>query len=343
MATKTLIEIAELINAELQGNPDCKIIGAATLQDAREGQLGFLDNPKYRRFLATTEASAVILTESDIEYFSGNALIVDNPHYAFAQAASLFAHEPKVATGIHPAAIIGENCQIDPTAAIAANVVIGNDVTIGANSQIGAGCIIEENCKIGNNCRLWPNVTLYYGVELHNYVSIHSGAVIGADGFGWAQHEGKWHKVPQLGKVIIEDKVDIGVNTTIDRGTLNDTVIETGVKLDNQIQIAHNVRVGAHTIIAGCTGIAGSTKIGKYCMIGGAVIITGHIEITDYVIITGGTAIGSSIKEPGMYSSGVPPMKNQEWRRNAARFRHLDKLAKRVKTIEKKLQEFTEK
>lgn len=337
MTEKTLAEIANLINAELRGNSECKIFGAATLQTARQGQIGFLDNPKYRRFLATTKASAVILSETEAENYPGNALIVENPHFAFSQTALLFSKEPKISAGIHATAIIGENCNIDPTVAIAANVVINSNVTIGANTQIGAGCVIGENCTIGNNCRLWPNVTLYYDIKLANKISIHSGTVIGSDGFGWAQHEGRWHKVSQLGSVTIEDNVDIGANTTIDRGTLSDTVIENGAKLDNQIQIAHNVRIGAHTIIAGCTGIAGSTSIGKYCMIGGAVTIAGHIDITDYVIITGGSGVSSSIKTPGLYSSGLPVTKNKEWRRNVVRFKQLDKMAKRIKELEKTL------
>jgi UDP-3-O-[3-hydroxymyristoyl] glucosamine N-acyltransferase len=339
MSVYTLGEIAKTIDAELNGDPNHNIAGVSTLQSANEKQISFLDNTKYQHFLTSTKAAAVILSAKDAEQYTGNALIVENPYFAFAQVASLFTQLPQITTGIHSAAIIGKNCKIDPSAKIAANVVIDDDVTIGANTHIHPNCVIGKNCRIGTNCCLWPNVTLYYETKIGNQVNIHSGAVLGADGFGWAQHKEQWHKVPQLGGVVVEDDADIGANTTIDRGTLDNTIIETGVKLDNHVQIAHNVKVGAHTIIAGLSGIAGSTTIGKHCIIGGCVAIAGHLNITDHVILTGTSVVSRSIKEPEIYSSGVGLMKNREWRKNAIRFYHLNEMAKRLKKVEKTLQE----
>jgi UDP-3-O-[3-hydroxymyristoyl] glucosamine N-acyltransferase len=334
---KTLGELAKKIGAELKGDPDCKINGIDTLQSATEGQISFLDNPKYQQYLITTKASAVILTEKASQHYSGNAVVVKDPYYVYAQIASEFAAIPKQKSGIHSSAVIGKDCIIDSTASIAANVVIADRVNVGANTQVGAGSVIGEGCQIGADCHLWANVTLYYGVKLGDRVIIHSGVVLGSDGFGFAKHEGIWHKIPQLGSVVIERDVEIGANTTIDRGALNDTVIEEGVKLDNQIQLGHNVRIGAHSIVAGCTGIAGSAIIGKNCMIGGASSIAGHLEIADNVMLTAGTGVSGSIKETGVYSSAFSNMKYRAWQKNVVRFRNLDGIAKRLKVLEKKV------
>jgi UDP-3-O-[3-hydroxymyristoyl] glucosamine N-acyltransferase len=341
MVTYTLGEIAKTINAELNGDPERIISGIATLQTANAKQISFLDNDKYQRYLADTNAAAIILSAENATQYRGNTLIADNPYFAFAQTAKLFAEVPQLPPGIHATAIIGKNCNIDSSVRIGANVVIDDNVTIGANTQIGAGCVIGNNCEIGANCRLWPRVTLYYKTKIGNHVNIHSGAILGADGFGWAQHEGRWHKVPQLGKVIIEDDVDIGANATIDRGTLGNTIIETGVRLDNMTQIAHNVRVGAHTIMAGFSGVAGSTTIGKHCMIGGNVSIADHIYIVDNVILTGTSVVSRPVKEPGIYSSGVGLMENRKWRKNAIRFYYLDKMARRLYNVEKALEKIS--
>lgn len=341
MATYTLSEIAKHINAEFNGDATHIISGVSTLQSANEQQVSFLNNKKYQPHLKTTKAAAVILTKENAAQFAGNALIVTNPHFAFAKTASLFMNVPKLPTGIHPSVIMGENCNIDPSAKIAANVVLDDNVTIGANTQIGANCVIGNNCIIGKNCRLWPNVTLYYDTKLGDNVNIHSGTVVGADGFGWAENNGKWHKVPQLGCVIIEDNVDIGANAAIDRGAIENTIIGAGTKLDNLTQIAHNVKIGANTVVAGFTGIAGSTTVGEHCIIGGNVSIAGHLDITNNVVLTGTSAVSRSIKEPGIYSSGVGLMKNSEWRRNAVRFFYLDKMARRLKCVEKTLENLT--
>jgi len=336
MKTKTLGEIAALIQADLIGDPQTPITGISTLQAATAGQLSFLDNPKYQRYLPETKASAVILTSEAAADCPCAALVVKDPYFAYAKVATAFSEVASVPTGIHPSAVIGKDCHIDSSASIAPQVVIEDRVTIGPRTQIGPGCVIGEGAQIGEACRLWANVTIYHSTRIGNRVVIHSGVVIGSDGFGMAKHEGAWHKIPQLGRVILEDDVEIGANTTIDRGALDNTIIGTGAKLDNQIQIGHNVVIGAHTVMAGCTGVAGSTKIGKHCMIGGGSCINGHIEITDNVMMTGMAAITNSIKEPGVYSSGTGFMSNREWRKNAARFRQLDKITRRLTELEKR-------
>lgn len=330
---KTLGELAKKIDAELKGDADCVITGIAALQSAQSGHLSFLNNTKYRHYLSNTQASAVILTEADFSLCSTNALVVEDPYYAYAQLAKEFSEEVNMPSGIHASAVVGKGCQIDSTVSIGANVVIGDRVRIGANTQISSGCVIGDDCSIDQDSFLWANVTLYYAVRLGARALIHSGAIIGSDGFGFANHKGVWHKVPQLGTVIVEDDVEIGANTTIDRGAIDNTIIEKGVKLDNQIQVAHNVQIGAHTAIAGCVAIAGSTKIGKYCMIGGGSCINGHIEIADGVMLTGMSMITHSIKERGVYSSGTGFMENRKWHKNVIRFRHLDELARRVQDI----------
>jgi UDP-3-O-[3-hydroxymyristoyl] glucosamine N-acyltransferase len=249
--------------------------------------------------------------------------------------AGYFNDKPTYTAGIHPSAVIGAGCQIDPTAVIGPNCVLGDDVIIGANVVIGPGCSIGECSEVDDASHLDANVTLYHKIKIGKRVMIASGTVIGSDGFGIAKHKGVWHKVPQLGRVIIGDDVEIGSNCSIDRGAIDDTVIEAGVKLDNLIQIGHNVQIGAGTAIAGCVGISGSTTIGKNCLIGGGSGFAGHITIADNVMVTGATAVSKSIREPGVYSSGVGGVvTNLEWRKNSARLHRLDGLMQRVKALE---------
>jgi UDP-3-O-[3-hydroxymyristoyl] glucosamine N-acyltransferase len=328
---KTLAELASHIDARLEGDPNCIITGVGTLKLAKSGELTFLDNPNYRSYLPDTKASVVILTEADLPQCQTNALVVAEPYFAYAQLAKLFVSERTVSSGVHPSAIVGENCEIDSSVSIAAKVVIEEGVKIAANTVIGPGCVIGPGTTLGENCVIEANVSIYHDVTIGHRVMIYSGAVIGSDGFGMAQKDNVWHKVPQLGSVIIGDDVEIGANTTIDRGTINNTVIEQGVKLDNQIQIAHNVHIGEHTVIAACSGIAGSAKVGRHCSIGGAVFINGHIEICDYVVLTGTSKVSHSIKTPGLYSSGMPVEPNAQWRRNVVRFRQLDKIIREIK------------
>ncbi len=336
MQTKfTLLEIAAHIGAELHGDPSVVISSINTLGQASDGQITFLDNPRYRKYLPDTKASAVILTKNDQDACVTNVLITNNPYLAYAKIAALFDRKPKITAGIHPTAIIGEHCQIDPSASIGPYSVIGADVIIHAGVCVGAHCVVNEESVIGAHSRLWDNVKVYQHVIIGEHVIIHSGAVIGCDGFGNANEQGKWIKVPQLGGVRIGNEVEIGANTTIDRGALGDTIIEYGVRLDNQIQIAHNVQIGAHTAIAACTGIAGSTKVGKYCLIGGGVGISGHIEIADKVMITGMSGVTNSIKQAGIYSSTMPVMPQQEWWKALAYFRKIAEIVKKWRKLEK--------
>ncbi len=332
-------KLSELIkNLEavtIKGDPDCLISGVCTIQHAQPGCIAFLTNSLYRQYLQTTQAAAVILTEADAVNCPVNAVISKNPHYTYAKIASFFEDQTKISPGIHSSAVVGSDCQLSPTAIIGANAVIGNHVSIASHVVIGPGTIIGNNVSIGESTQLDARVTIYANVKIGKRVHILSGAVIGSDGFGFANQKGSWHKVPQLGSVEIGDDVDIGANTTIDRGTVENTVIEEGVKLDNLIQVAHNVRIGAHTVIAGCVAIAGSAEIGKHCLIGGTAKIAGHVKIADQVILTGNTGVTKSITQPGMYSSGVKgAVPNLEFRKTNARIRRLDHLMQRVKTLE---------
>lgn len=335
--TCTLSILAQHLSATLQGDPNCLITGLAPLDKATIGQISFLATPKYQMHLAMTKASAVILNSKAAAIYPGNCLIVENPLLGYAQAATLFSTKEPLQPGIHPTAIIGKNSTIDPTAYIAAHVVIGDGVHIGKYTQIGPGSTIGDHSTIGDNCLLYAHVSVYHEITIGNRVILHSGAIIGADGFGMVQNQGAWYKIPQLGKVIIEDDVEIGANTTIDRGALEDTCIEVGVKLDNLIHIGHNTHIGAHTAIAGGTLIAGSVKIGKYCMIGGGAAIAGHLNIVDKVILTAKSEVGSSIMEAGVYSSGMPIQPNRQWRKNIVRFAQLDAIVRRLKKIEQAL------
>ncbi|MEN9916964.1 MAG: UDP-3-O-acylglucosamine N-acyltransferase [Pseudomonadota bacterium] len=330
----SLQEIAHLIDADLKGDSACSIHGIMTLQNAQQGQISFLDNKRYLKYLALTQASAVILRADFLKHAPSNALIVADPYLAFAKVAKLFEQAPEYSPGIHASAIIGENCQIHPSVSIAPNVVIGANTRLEAGVVIGAACVIGNNVIIGANTRLTSQVSVCADTQIGERVLIHNGSVIGSDGFGLAKENNKWIKIPQLGKVQIGNDVEIGANVSIDRGALDDTIIGDGVKLDNQIQIGHNVRIGENTAIAGCTGIAGSTHIGKNCMIGGGVCINGHIEIVDNVYITGMSSVVHSIRNPGIYSSTHSIQPQREWQKNSIRFRQLDQLAKRLRKTE---------
>lgn len=330
----SLQEIARLIDADLKGDPSCLITGIMALKSAQAGKISFLDNKRYLKYLATTQASAVILRAECLKYTPNNALVVSDPYLAFAKVAKLFECNLKVIPGIHATAIIASCCYVHPSASIAPYVVIGANTHIGERVVIGAGCIIGENVIIGADTRLASNVSLCSDTQIGKRVIVHNGTVIGSDGFGLAKENNKWIKIPQLGKVQIGHDVEIGANVSIDRGALDDTIIADGVKLDNQIQIGHNVQIGENTAIAGCTGIAGSTHIGKNCMIGGGVCINGHIEIADNVCITGMSSVVHSIRSPGIYSSTHSTQPHREWQKNTARFRQLDQLAKRLRKTE---------
>lgn len=312
-----LAELAALVGGELRGDTAAEIDGVATLSAAGPGQVAFLANSKYRKYLAGTRAGAVILAAEDADDCPVASIVVADPYLAYAHIAA-FLHPAEVPTGTHASAVV------DPSARIGEGVSIGPLCVVGANVEIGAGS------------RLIANVTIMHGCTLGERVLVHAGAVIGADGFGIARDGERWVKVPQLGAVRIGDDCEIGANTTVDRGALEDTVLEEGVKLDDQVMVAHNVHIGAHTVVAGCVGIAGSTRIGKRCMIAGAAGISGHLNICDDVMIMAMSMVTSDIHEPGQYAGGLPLDTLANWRRNGARFRTLDELFKRVRKLEGK-------
>ncbi|HEY5994162.1 MAG TPA: UDP-3-O-(3-hydroxymyristoyl)glucosamine N-acyltransferase [Gallionellaceae bacterium] len=334
-----LADMVALFGGRVLGNADTPIMQVATLEHAQKGNIAFLTNAKYRSQLEATGASAVILGETEADATSLPRIICDNPYAYFAKVSALLNPVPQAKPGIHPSAVVGEGARIDATAHIGANVVIGAGAVVGADCVIMEGCSIGDNVSIGARARLYPRVVIYHDCLIGNNLIAHAGVVIGSDGFGMAMEKGRWLKIPQIGRVVIGDDVEIGANTTVDRGALNDTIIEDDVKLDNQIQVAHNVRIGAHTAIAGCVGIAGSATIGKYCRIGGSAGILGHLQIADNVEIASFTLVGKSIREPGSYAGIFPFSKNEEWRKNAAQLRHLGELAHKVKQLQQEIEE----
>jgi len=331
----TLAQLAEQLGVELRGDGNVRISAAAPLQQGRSGALSFLANPRYRRYLKTTKAAAVVLSDQDAAESPVSVLVSDNPYACYARAVQLLYPQAAVPVGVHPAAVVDPDAQIDPEAWIDAGSIIAADVRIGPSVQVGPGCVVGNGVVIGEGSQLVARVTVLAAANIGRRVTLHPGVVIGSDGFGMAQIEGRWTKVPQLGSVRIGDDVDIGANTTVDRGALQDTVIEAGVKIDNQVQVGHNVFIGAHTAIAGCVGISGSTRIGRYCTLAGGVGLVGHVEITDNVHITAMSMVTHSINEAGTYSAGTPLTRNALWRRNAVRIKQLDALARRVSVIEK--------
>jgi UDP-3-O-[3-hydroxymyristoyl] glucosamine N-acyltransferase len=300
----------------------------ATLDDAGPGEITFLANPRYRAKLAETRAGAVILGPRDRDATAMARIVADNPYAYYARTVSLF-HPPRaVVAGLHASAVVDATAVVAASAEIGPFVVIGAGARVGERASIGAGCAVGEGASIGDDTRLYPRVTVYPGCAIGARCILHAGVVIGADGFGMAPDAGVWVKIPQVGRAVLGDDVEVGANSTIDRGALGDTVVEDGVKIDNQVQVAHNCRIGAHTVIAGCTGISGSTVIGRHCMVGGGTGFVGHITIADGVTISGMTFVTKSIARAGVYSSGLPVMPHADWLRNAAHVRRLDVIAR---------------
>ncbi|MGI4984296.1 MAG: UDP-3-O-(3-hydroxymyristoyl)glucosamine N-acyltransferase [Janthinobacterium lividum] len=349
----TVQQLVARFGGTLQGDGARTIDGLAPLDRAQANHLAFLANPKYLPQVATSTAGAVLVTETDLARLSPEEraantaawIVTPKPYAYFARVAQLFvaAAEPVVPPGVHPSA------QVDPTATVAASATLGAHVVIEAGAVIGervridANTVVGRGTRLGDDTRLYPNVTVYHGCVLGQRVIVHSGAVIGGDGFGFAPDfaddtrpdiEGEWVKIPQVGGVRIGDDVEIGANTTIDRGAMSDTVIAHAVKIDNLVQIAHNCRVGAYTVIAACAGIAGSTVIGRHCMIGGAVGIAGHVTLGDRVIVTAKSGVSKSLPRAGVYTSAFPAIDNADWNKNAAVMRNLDKMRDRVKQLE---------
>lgn len=341
-ANITLGELAEILGATLRGTADKKITGLATLQEAGPAQLSFLANPQYRKYLADTQAGAVLLKTADAEAYAGDALLVPDPYLAYARISHLFDPKPKAVPGVHPTAVVSDDAIVDATASVGPGAVIESGAIIGAGVTIGPQCFIGARSVIGAGGWLAPRVTLYHDVRIGQRVVIQSGAVLGGEGFGFANEKGVWQKIAQIGGVIVGDDCEIGVNTAIDRGALGPTVLGNGVKLDNQIMIAHNVQIGDHTAMAACVGISGSAKIGKHCMLAGGVGLVGHIEICDNVYVTGMTMVTRSITEPGSYSSGTAMQPAAEWRKSAARIRQLDDMYRRLQQVEKQVQAVTQ-
>jgi len=331
----TLAELAQRIGAELVGDHHYKIFALAPLQTATQNDLSFIANPLYKKYLAMTNAGAVICAPELAEQVVGNKLIVPHPYIGYAQLTGLFDRSLTHEVGVHPTAVVGKNCLLGANISIGANAVIGDDVTLGDGVYVGPGAVIGNNTTIGSGTRLYANATIYHGVSIGSDCVFHSGCVIGADGFGFAPSQEGWVKIHQLGGVVIGDRVEIGSNTTIDRGALDDTVIDDGVIIDNLVQIGHNVRLGQNTAIAAHTAIAGSTSIGSNCTIAGAAAIAGHLTLADKVHITAMSLVSASINEAGSYSSGIPLSPTKEWRKNAARFRQLDNLATRFIKLER--------
>lgn len=337
----TLGQIAERLGAQCQGDPARVIRGVATLQSAGPDQIAFLANPAYRGQLATTRAGAVLVSPDISQDCPGDAVIVGNPYLAFARVATWLDESPAPADGRHPTATVHPEACVHPDVSLGAHCVVEAGASIGAGTAIGPGTIVGRGARIGDNCRIWANVVIYHGVSIGHRCILHSGVVIGSDGFGFANEAGSWVKIPQTGAVVLGDDVEVGANTVIDRGALDDTRIGNGVKLDNLIQVAHNVQIGDHTAIAGCTAIAGSARIGRHCTIAGGAGIVGHIEIADRVHVAAMTLVTKSITESGAFASGTGMLPVGEWKKSVARFRQLDDMARRIRKLEQQLAQQT--
>ncbi|KJZ17758.1 MULTISPECIES: UDP-3-O-(3-hydroxymyristoyl)glucosamine N-acyltransferase [Halomonas] len=332
-----LSDIASRLGARLHGDGSQRIVGLATLKDAGPDQVSFLANRAYLKDLPSTRAAAVLLHADHLDACPVPALVLDNPYLGYAELSRMLdpqadAHQP----GIHPSAVVAEDASLGADVSIGPNAVIESGARLGDRVVVGPGSVVGADCEIGEDGFLHANVTLYHGVVVGKRVILHSGCVIGGDGFGFAHDGGGWRKIAQLGGAVLGDDVEVGSCSSIDRGALGDTVIGNDVKIDSQVQIAHNVHIGDHSALAGCVGIAGSTRVGRHCMLGGGVGLSGHLTICDGVQVTGMSLVTNSILEPGVYSSGTGAMENSQWRRNAVRFKQLDSIAKRVNRLEKR-------
>ncbi|GBU09790.1 UDP-3-O-(3-hydroxymyristoyl)-glucosamine N-acyltransferase [Gammaproteobacteria bacterium] len=336
----TLYEIIQKLKLKglsisYKGDENIQITQLSTLQNAAKDGISFLSNSKYRKYLTDSKAGVIVLNLADAEIYAGNVIITDNPHLIWAHISQLFETMPKKPAIIHATALVASTAVIGENVHIGAYAVIEDNVIIGKNTIIGTHCVIESGVSIGADSLLYPRVTICYDCILGERVVLHSGAVIGSQGFGFAKGAAGFVKVAQIGRVILESDVDIGVNSCVDRGAIEDTHIKHGAKIDNLVQIAHNVVIGEHTVIAGCAGVAGSSTIGNHVMIGGATAVGGHIEIVDHAMVTGFTMLSHSLKEPGVYSSGLPVMENKRWHKMTAQLKRIDTLYKRVKVLEK--------
>ncbi|QYF92901.1 UDP-3-O-(3-hydroxymyristoyl)glucosamine N-acyltransferase [Massilia sp. PAMC28688] len=341
-------ELVERFGGQLAGDPNLEVSGIAPLADAGVSHISFLSNSKFRAQAAQSGAAALIVSSADdalvAATYTGARIVTANPYAYFARAAQYFASLDEIvpAPGIDPTASVAPGAQIAASAHVGPHVTVEAGAQVGEGAVIDAGCFVGRDAVIGAHTHLFANVTFHARCQIGARGIIHSGAVIGTDGFGFANEGGVYIKIPQTGRVVIGDDVDIGANTTIDRGALADTIIEDGVKLDNQIQIGHNCHIGAHTAMAGCVGVAGSAKIGKYCTFGGAAMVLGHLTIADKVHISSGSMVSRSILEPGQYTGFYPLAKNAEWEKSAAIVRNLDAMRDKIRALEKTLKTLTE-
>jgi UDP-3-O-[3-hydroxymyristoyl] glucosamine N-acyltransferase len=337
----SLAELARRTGAALDGDGAVVVRRVGTLEKAQAGAIAFLANSHYASQLATTRASAVIVSPEHAALTPLPRLVTPKPYLTYARVATLLHPSQGAEPGIHPAAFVDATATVGAGASIGPHATVGAGATLGAEVVVGPGCAIGAGASIGARSRLAANVVVCDACVIGEDALVQAGAVIGADGFGLAEDGDRWLRVPQVGRVVVGDRVEIGANTTIDRGAIDDTVIGNDVKLDNQIQIGHNCVIGDGTAIAGCTGIAGSTRIGRHCRIGGAAMISGHLTIPDGTTLGGAAVVMSSIDAPGVYSSAFPVVPFAEWRRNMVRVRHLDQIAERVARVERALRDLS--
>lgn len=334
IAATTVGEIACSLGVELLGDPTVVVERISSISDASAGSITFVTGRKFLDELRDLEASAVIVPATLANETSVARLVSDDPYLTYARLTAMLRLTPEAKNGVHASATVSDSASVSEGARVEANCTIEQGAQIGAGSTVCAGCYVGRDTIVGENSILYPNVTVMHGCVIGDDCEIHPGAVIGADGFGWAPNGASWEKIHQLGGVRLGNRVSVGANTTIDRGALGDTVLHDGVILDNQIQIAHNVRIGENTAIAGCVGVAGSTTIGKNCRIAGKVAIVGHITICDNVFVSAQSFVNKSVNSPGSYSSGIPLQDSASWRKNAVRLKNLDRIARKVKQLE---------
>ena len=334
---RTLGEIVGALGGELVGTPELRIRQVSTLDAAVADEITFLASSRYRAQLAHTRAGAVVLAPTDRDATDRPRIVVEAPYLYFARLSALLNPPVAVRPGVHRSAEVHPDAEVSPEAQVDACAVVGARAVISAGAVIGPGCVVEEGASVGAGSRLGPNVVVRVACVIGARCILHPGVVIGGDGFGMAESEGRWVKVPQIGRAILGDDVEVGANTTIDRGALGDTIIEEGVKLDNLIQIAHNVVIGAHTAVAACAAFAGSTRIGKYCRIGGAAMFHGHIEICDRTVVAAGTMVRRSITTPGIYDGFFPALPHRDWMKNLAHFNRLHEHADTIRRLEARI------
>lgn len=333
----SLNDIVSALGGHVVGDGDVLISRVSSIANALSGSISFFNDTKYQKALAASRASAFIMKEAHAGLTAQPKIIVDNPYAYFAKLSAFLNPLATAPIGVHETAVIHASAQIPASCSIGPQVVIGENVTLGEHVVITSGCVVENDVKIAAGSRLEPNVVIKHHCEIGENCHIFSGVVIGSDGFGYAEEAGKWLKIPQVGRVVIHANVDIGANTTVDRGAIDDTIIEEGVKLDNLIQIGHNCVIGAHTVIAGCVGVAGSARIGKHCKIGGAAMILGHLEIANHVTISPGSMITRSLTAADTYTALMPFQTHKAWLNTAAKIRHLDDFAAKIKQLENEI------